>query len=139
MTNPKALPDKDLEASLKSLRKREKDILTGILEHLREIETRRIHAKRGYSSMFAYCKAELNYSEGEAYRRIDAMRLIREVPEVEEKLKKGAVSLASINAVQSFFRAEKGDQVEVLAIHPCQQVFQQNIEFGHARDFKGLR
>jgi hypothetical protein len=46
----------------------------------------------------------LHYSEGQAGRRIQAMRLIKEIPEIEQKIESGALSLSNISQAQSFFR-----------------------------------
>lgn len=91
---------------LKKLVARERQILTQILNHLREVETRRLFLKRGYSSLFAWMRAELGYSEASAQRRIAAMRLIKELPEVEADIKQGEMSLSVVSQVQSYFRKE---------------------------------
>ena len=85
---------------------REREILTKILHYLKEIENRRLYLARGYSSLFAFLTEELGYSESAAQRRIQAMRLIKEIPEVEEKIETGRLSLTVASQVQSFFRQE---------------------------------
>jgi len=42
-----------------------------------------------------------------AYRRIESMRLIREVPEAEERIKKGDLNLTTACAVSGFFKSQK--------------------------------
>jgi hypothetical protein len=88
----------------------EKRIGIEVLHHLREIDARKLFASLGFSSLFLYCTQELKYSEGGAYRRIAATRLLRDVPEYEEKLQSGAVSVATLSQVQSFLVQEKRQQ-----------------------------
>ena len=83
-----------------------------VLHHLREIDARKLFASLGFSSLFLYCTQELKYSEGGAYRRIAAMRLLRDVPEYEEKLQSGAVSVATLSQVQSFLVQEKDNKTK---------------------------
>ena len=98
--------DSHLIADLKNLVARERQTLTQILDHLREVDTRRLYLARGFPSLFAWMRSELGYSEASAQRRIAAMRLIKEVPEVQEDLKAGEMSLSVISQVQSYFRRE---------------------------------
>ena len=84
--NLKFLSGSELLARTKSLVAEERRISADVLHHLREIERRRIFAEAGFTSLFAYCVEELRYSEGAAYRRINAMRLLKECPEIEESI-----------------------------------------------------
>lgn len=104
--NLKNKNDQCLVMDLKGLVSRERETLTRILHYLREIESRQIYLARGYDSLFAWMLGELGYSEAAAYRRISAMRLIVEIPEVEENLKSGEMSLSVVSQVQSYFRRE---------------------------------
>ena len=56
---------------------------------------------------------ELGYTENEAFSRIAAMRLSREVPEVVQAVEDGRLSLTNLAQAQSFFRkSEKPVPVE---------------------------
>ena len=85
----------------------ERKLLTSILRHLKEVEDRRLYLERGHSSLFAFITKELGYSESAAQRRIQAMRLMRDVPKVEEKIESGKLSLSVASQVQSFLRTEE--------------------------------
>ena len=98
------LKDQDLLSNTKQLVQAERDVLTKVLHHFREIERRRLFSDLGYASLFDYAVKELKYSEGQAGRRIQAMRLIKEIPELEKKIESGALSLSNISQAQSFFR-----------------------------------
>ena len=98
------ITDQALLASTQELAQNERETLTKILHHLREIERRRVYCDAGCSSLFEYAVKCLHYSEGQAGRRIQAMRLIKEIPEIEQKIESGALSLSNISQAQSFFR-----------------------------------
>ena len=98
------LNDKELLAQIKSFVQTERDTLVKILHHLREIERRKLYSDLGFKSLFDYTISELRYSEGQACRRIQAMRLMKDLPEVEAKIAKGELSLSNVQQAQSFFR-----------------------------------
>ena len=103
------LKDKDLLTQMRQLIQSERDLLLSILHHLREIERRRLFADLGYSSLFDYAVGELKYSEGQAGRRIAAMRLLKDLPaeaaaRIETKITTGALSLSNVQQARSFFR-----------------------------------
>jgi hypothetical protein len=69
----------------KDLAKKEREITLNLLHHLREVERRSLFIELGYSSFLEFCVSELKYSVESAKRRISAMRLLKELPEIEEK------------------------------------------------------
>ena len=103
----KNFSDQDLILNLKNLIQQERSLLTEILLHLREVEERRIFLTLGFSSLYEYVTQELGYNEAQAYRRIQAMRVLREVPEIEEKIDQGKLTLTQITQAQEYFRSEK--------------------------------
>jgi hypothetical protein len=107
MTNLKILSSKELITNTKDLVAREREVTSQVLWHLREIECRRLFAQLGFSSLFDYAVKELGYSEASAMRRINAMRLLNDIPQVEEALKAGKLNLSHLSSVQSFLQHEK--------------------------------
>lgn len=105
--NLKHLTDEQLQADAKILVRREREILTQVLYHLKEIESRKLYAAYGFKSLFEYACLELKYSSDQAYRRIDAMRLLKEIPEIARKLDSGELSLSNINQAQKHFKETK--------------------------------
>ena len=101
------LRDQALHQQLKALAGQERELLTKILHHLKEVERRKLFSDFGCSSLFDYATKELGYSEGQAYRRIQAMRLMRELPELEQKIQSGKLNLSNISKAQSFFKELK--------------------------------
>ena len=100
------LTDSELILKLQDLVARERDLVAEVLRHLREVEQRGLYLTRGHSSMFAFCTEGLGYSEAEAYIRIQAMRLMRAVPTLEQKIESGEISLSVAAKAQSCFRRE---------------------------------
>jgi hypothetical protein len=103
----KSLNSEQLVLKTKSLVHDEQKITAEIIEHLKEIDARRLYAERGYSSLYEFCLEELGYSEGAAYRRIAAMRLLRDVPEAKAALLAGEISLTNAATLNGFFYSEK--------------------------------
>src|SRR5689334_10099666 len=67
-----------------------------LLALLAEVEARQLHLERGYSTLFAYCVGELNFSEGEAGNRVMAARAARRFPLVLELLRSGEINLTTV-------------------------------------------
>ena len=103
--NLKILTDECLLSETKALVQRERELLTNILHHLREIERRRLY--QGHTSLYNYVTAVLRYSEDAAYRRISAMRLLRELPDLEVHIEAGHLNLSHVGLAQSLFNREK--------------------------------
>lgn len=103
----KKMNDQQLIASTDKLVGEERRITLEVLQHLREIEVRRLFVDLGFDSMYKYCTQRLKYSEGEAQRRLSSARLLRELPEIESQIQSGDLNLTNLSAVQSFVRAEK--------------------------------
>ena len=97
----------ELIQNTRDLCAKEREITLQVIEHLQEIERRRLFSERGYSSLFEMCIKEFGYSESQAQRRISSMRLSKEIPEVKEAIQSGALNLATVSMAQQFFRQEK--------------------------------
>ena len=112
------LKDQDLLAQVKRLVENERHLLTQVLHHLCEVERRKLFCDLGFSSLFDYAVKELKYSEGQAVRRIRAMRLMKELPEVEEKIASGKLSLTHLSQAQSYFREAQKQPAGLLTSTP---------------------
>jgi len=108
--NYKHLKDQQLHMNLISAIKDEKLLLTRILHLLKEVDARKLFSDFQCASLFEYATKILNYSEAEAYTRINAMRLIREIPQVEIDMEIGTLSLTNIAQAQNFFRKEEKER-----------------------------
>ena len=90
----KNLNNQQLLSQTKLLVQKERNIHIQVLRHLGEIDSRKLYLEQGFSSLFDYTVKELGYSEGAAYRRIKAMKLCRDLPDTENRLQSGRLSLS---------------------------------------------
>ena len=97
------LPDQVLLEQTRMLARHEQALQLCVLDHLREIEARRLYLRLGYSSLFDYTVRELHYTEAAAWRRIKAMRLCRETRGVRERLQDGSLNLSNAALLQNSF------------------------------------
>src|SRR5262245_25099760 len=111
-----------LVSELSCLVKQERELLTKILHYLKELDARKLYLKLGYSSLFSYVTEALGYSEAAAQRRIYAMRLIRDLPEVEDKIESGKISLSVASQMQSFFQKEAKSKKEQEKLNKAQKL-----------------
>ncbi len=100
----RSLTNQELVHKIGELTKEERRITIEVLRLLREIERRQAFAELGYPSLFAYCTKALRYSEAAACRRIEAMRAMRETPEIETKLETGELSLSAVTQARTTIR-----------------------------------
>jgi hypothetical protein len=100
--SPKSLSNDALLRTTQALVIEERKLTTEILWHLNEIQIRRLYSEKGYASLFEYAVRALGYSHAAAGRRIAAMRLLADVPEVESALQKGSVNLSTLSTIQTF-------------------------------------
>ncbi|UOF00884.1 HNH endonuclease [Bdellovibrio reynosensis] len=89
----------ELEFRLKDLVQKERKLLHVILEHIREIDSRKLYLEKAYPSIFEYLTKELGYSAAAAMRRLEAARLLRDVPEVAERIQEGSLNLSQIGEI----------------------------------------
>src|SRR4051794_10442307 len=95
----KHLTDQTLIETVKAEVKTERAATTRILHLLFEVESRKLFCELKCSSLFEFCTKVLGYSEGSTQRRITAMRLIKKMPEAEEKIASGEITLCVASKV----------------------------------------
>ena len=103
----KNLSDQKLLATTSKIVLEEKRLTSLVLEHLQEIENRKVYCDLGIESLFKYCTQVLKYSEAEASVRVNATRLIKAVPKAKEKIDKGELNLTNASAIQRFFKSNQ--------------------------------
>ncbi len=102
-TTVSGLSDRHLVQRLKELTAVEHQLEVVVIDHLRELERRRLYLPQGFSSLFDYATRELGYSEAAAWRRIKAMRLCGEVEGARERMRDGSLTLNSAALLQNAF------------------------------------
>ena len=103
----KYIKNDQLLLQTKNLVQKERQINIQVLQHLQEIEKRKLYLDRGFPSLFEYAVKELGYSHSAAYRRIKSMRLCRDIPQAESKIKTGSLNLTTASQLQTFFEKKK--------------------------------
>ena len=95
-----------LLANTKAAVDNEKSAIATVTRHLQEIFERRLYLPK-YASMFEMLRDEYGYCAGSAQIRINAIRLIRDIPCVREKLETGEISMSVVSNIQSLLYSEK--------------------------------
>jgi hypothetical protein len=103
----KSISNTELRENTKKVVKKERLIGIEVLQHLKEIDSRKSYALWGYSNLYVYCAKELKYFRGSAHRRIASMKLLREVPDLELKIESGEVNVSTLSQVHGFFVQEE--------------------------------
>ena len=103
MTTVSALSDDRLLERTKELSGIEHHLEVVVIDHLREIDKRRLYLRGGFSSLFDYAVRDLGYSDAAAWRRIKAMRLCADVDGVRERLQDGSMTLNAAAQLQNAF------------------------------------
>jgi 5-methylcytosine-specific restriction endonuclease McrA len=101
----KSLSNPELLERFNKLVRTERKITHLVLECVAEIDRRQLYTQKAYSSLFDYLVNEVGYSPSAANRRIASARLLREVPEMAEKIETGALNLSQLSKVQQAIRA----------------------------------
>jgi hypothetical protein len=98
------MTDKELHSKLLQLVREERRLLADILTHLKEVERRKLYSDYKRTSLFDYAVKELGYSEDQAQRRIEAMRLLKDLPEIAPAIRDGRLTITNIAQANQFFR-----------------------------------
>jgi hypothetical protein len=77
-----------------------RQVTAELIQHLGEVDARRLDVEKGFASLFSYCVGQLRFSEDEACRRIEAARLARRFPAIYALLQAGTVSLTVLGLLK---------------------------------------
>lgn len=115
MNSLSRLSNQELEARLKDLVNKERKLLHVILEHIKEVDARKLYLERAYSSIYEYLVKELNYSGSAAMRRLEAARLLKAVPAVAERIQEGSLNLSQIGELSRAIKEKEKSGIKILA------------------------
>ncbi len=101
------LSDRALLRQTSTLVRHERHLQGAIIDHLAEIETRRLYLKRGCSSLFDYAVRALGYSDAAAGRRLGAVRLCADQPGARERLRDGSLTQSAAAELQWAFDRQR--------------------------------
>ena len=101
------LSDRELLRQTSTLVRHERHLQGAVIDHLAEIDARRLYLQRGCSSLFDYAVRELGYSDAAAGRRIGAVRLCADQPGARERLRDGSLTLSAAAELQWAFDRQR--------------------------------
>jgi hypothetical protein len=107
----RTLGDAALLERLRSHAAHGREAVATLVAHVMEVETRDLHLRQGYSSLYVYCRDALALSEHDAYRIVAAARAARRFPIVLEMLAQGAVHLTTVRLVAPHLTTENHREV----------------------------
>jgi hypothetical protein len=90
------LSDLELLERIPLLVQAERRASAEVIEHLVEIDRRRLFLGQACSSLYSYCLERLGYSEDESHTRVRVARLAESFPAVLEELRSGAIHLTGL-------------------------------------------
>jgi len=96
-----------------------------MLTRIAEVEERKLFLQEGYPSMHAYCVRELHFSEGVAYKRIEAARTTRRFPGVLVALAEGRLHLRAVQMLAPYLTSGNADELVAAATHKTRFELQQ--------------
>jgi hypothetical protein len=98
------LSDHELIESTKAALQKSREAEVEVLRHFCEIERRRlwIHV----DSIYEYLCRTFNLTSDQVYPRLQAMRLMSDIPEIEQKLTTGELVITNVLKAHQIFRAE---------------------------------
>jgi hypothetical protein len=96
MTDYARLTGAALHSKCVELSRTERSMTAELVACLSEVERQEVHLEFGYGNIFEYLVRGLGYSEGAAGRRLGAMRVARQHPEVYSYLRGGGLSLSTV-------------------------------------------
>ncbi|HXH29376.1 MAG TPA: hypothetical protein VNJ01_01065 [Bacteriovoracaceae bacterium] len=103
--------DKILHSETIRAARTEKSATVNLLKHLQEVSRRKLYVDYGHTTLPKFIVAELGYSENEAWTRIQAMRLLKTIPQIEKKIESGQISLSNASLLQGYIQ-DNGIQKE---------------------------
>lgn len=116
--------DQILEEAHRIARK-ESEVIAESIRVLTEIEQRKLYLKRGFDSLFRFLNEGLGYSKATAWRRTQAVRENKRLPEIAQKIADQTLSLEQVSQVARFTRIEEKDREQRLSKKESRQIYQE--------------
>src|SRR6187399_1778084 len=111
MQSMPTLSDRELLARMPTLVRAERTASAEVIAHLMEIDRRRLYLGEACSSLFAFCRERLGYSEDAALKRMRVARLALEVPAALDELRNGTIHLTGLFVLSRYLKPENADEL----------------------------
>lgn len=108
IADPRKLDDDTLLTVTRALVVRDNETEADLLEVLAEVDERRLY-RPNHTSMFAFCTAELGFSEAVAENRITVARASRRFPRVVAMRRSGAIHLSGLRILVPHLTDDNAD------------------------------
>jgi hypothetical protein len=82
-----------------------------LIAYLAEVEARGLHFEKAYSSLQDFCIRRFGMSEGEAFRRMTAARLVRDFPSILERIARGDIHLSALVLLRDYLTMENHEDL----------------------------
>lgn len=122
-----AVPDDELLDRLAELLRQSRRVESEIVEHIAEVDGRRLFAREASPSTFAYCTDVLHLSEAEAYLRITVARASRRHPMLLRFLGDGRLHLTGMALLAPHLTAENRDALLARAVHKSKREIEELV------------
>ena len=86
-------------------------LLGRMVRYLIEVEERRLHLEIACPSMFVFCVRRLGMSEGAAFRRTNAARLVRRIPSLLARIERGDVHMSTLALLRKHLTPANVDEL----------------------------
>lgn len=101
------LSNHELLHNVRRLAAAERKVTLQLLHHINELERRRCYNEIGFATAFDFLTKGLGYSEPAAWRRIQAARILRAVPDAGAKIESGELNITTLSKAQTAIRNEE--------------------------------
>jgi hypothetical protein len=105
------LSDTELLARIPAMLLAENMASADVIEHLTEVERRRLYLDQACSSLYTYCCERLRYSEDAALKRARVARLALRLPQVLAELRTGAIHLTGLFLLGRYLNDENAEEL----------------------------
>lgn len=118
----KTISNLELKSRLERLVHHERKLITLVLEHIAEVERRKLYLEWNFLSLYDYLTRGLKYSGSAAHRRVQAARALVQVPTIKKEIESGALNLTQIVQVQTAINHEQKTH-KLVAIETKKEIF----------------
>ena len=127
MNAPALISDPELLVLMPELVLAERTCTAEVIEHLVEIDRRRLYLDAACPSLSSYCSERLRYSENEAANRVRVTRLASKVPQILDELRSGRIHLTGLGVLAPYLTADNAGELLAEACHKSRRLIEELV------------
>jgi hypothetical protein len=104
-----SVSDSDLLSRMPGLVLAERAAAAEVIEHLMEIDQRRLYLDQACSSLYSFCIERLGYGEDGAHKRVRVARVAQKLPRVLDELRRGAIHLTGLFLLSGYLTEQNAE------------------------------